>query len=198
MSFVTMMALPAGDHLVLGADEPGAPSGIAIVNQTGQVVGGIAPPWARDATGAAVATHFELVPGGFTQTVEHRTGGVVYPVTADPWLGFALISSATWVHYAEGWTLQVTPTAWARSWAFSSLSAAVGAADWNELYAKYRSSGLNTNLTGMRDQLICHQVFVAVRYPNKPTWNLDEWRPNVGFVQTVNAQCNPGGPKWFD
>jgi len=46
----------------------------------------------------------------------------------------------------------------------------------------------------MRDQCICHVQIVSVRSSRKPTWNLDEWRPNVGYAQTVNSACNPGGP----
>ena len=53
-------------------------------------------------------------------------------------------------------------------------------------------------LNGMRDQLICHQQIVAIKDPGKATWNIDEWRPDVGYLQTVNASCNPGGAKWFD
>jgi len=64
----------------------------------------------------------------------------------------------------------------------------------DELYSKYKDAGLNTNLQGMRDQYICHVQIVSVRSSRKPTWNLDEWRPNVGYAQTVNSACNPGGP----
>lgn len=70
----------------------------------------------------------------------------------------------------------VAPTGWAR---LNAGGYAVGVARWNELYSKYRNRGLNTNLDGMRDQFICHQQIVALRSPRKPTWNLDEWRPNV-------------------
>jgi hypothetical protein len=95
----------------------------------------------------------------------------------------------------DGWTLEATPTWWARANAGSHL---VGVHGCNELYSKYRNRGLNTNLNGMRDQYICHQQFVAIRCPNKPTWNLDEWRPDVGYWQTVNSSCNTDGPRWFD
>ncbi|HPY25050.1 MAG TPA: DUF2599 domain-containing protein [Mycobacterium sp.] len=39
-----------------------------------------------------------------------------------------------------------------------------------------------------RDQLICH-VWNAARV--KVPWNLDSWRPNVGYNATVLALCNP-------
>jgi hypothetical protein len=76
----------------------------------------------------------------------------------------------------------------------------VGLAGWNELYTKYGNvgSGIKFNLTGMKDQYICHQQVVAVVAPNKSSWNLDEYRPSVGYLATVNAQCNPGGQNIFD
>lgn len=50
----------------------------------------------------------------------------------------------------------------------------------NELYAKYKRHGLTRTLGSMKEQLICHHVVVAIAAPNKPSWNLDEWRPEVG------------------
>ena len=75
-----------------------------------------------------------------------------------------------------------------------------GVAGWNELYSKYKNigRGIKKNLNGMRDQYICHQQIVAIRAPNKASWNLDEYRPDVGYAATVNAQCNPGGKNIFD
>lgn len=140
-----------------------------------------------------MATSYEIRGNNVIQHVD-KTGGNC-PIVADPWLWIDLISSATWSYHPEGWTLMVAPSGWARAQAGSY---AVGAADWNELYSKYRNRGLNTNLAGMRDQLIRHQQIVAIRSPRKPTWNLDEWRPNIGYLQTVNTSCNPGGSKWFD
>ncbi|MEA5455521.1 DUF2599 domain-containing protein [Sinomonas sp. JGH33] len=158
-------------------------------------MGGFSAPWAKDANGAKVATHYEVRSDGLAQIIEHRGANVAYPVVADPYFGFDLIQSARWVSHAEGWTLEVAPTGWARWNAGSFL---VGVYGWDELYSKYRYRGLDTNLAGMRDQYICHQQVVAVRAPRKATWNLDEWRPSVGYFQTVAQQCNPGGARWFD
>jgi hypothetical protein len=198
------ISLPAGTRMVPEQDMPnaegvveGATSGAAvfIVDGAGQIIGGFSSPWAKDAAGADLPTHYEVRGANLVQVVDHRTAGVAYPVVADPYLGFDMIKSAAWEHHTEGWTLKVTPTGWAR---FNAGGYLPGVAGWNELYAKYRNRGLNTNLDGMRDQFICHQQVVALRAPNKPTWNLDEWRPNVSYLQTVNASCNPGGSKWFD
>lgn len=180
--------VPAGGSIVTQDD-----GGITVLDAAGLPRGGFAAPWARDASGATVSTHYEISGSTVVQVVDHA--GAAYPVVADPWLWIDLIAGASWVRYSEGWTLKVSPTGWARA---NAGAYAVGVAGWDELYSKYRNRGLNTNLAGMRDQFICHQQVVAVVSPGKATWNIDEWRPNVGYLQTVNSSCNPGGPRFFD
>ncbi len=41
-------------------------------------------PWAKDASGMPVNTHYEIFGNKVTQVVEHQVPGVSYPVTADP------------------------------------------------------------------------------------------------------------------
>lgn len=185
------VAVPAGGHLKL--DDGGR---VLIIAGDGSLVGGFGAPWAKDSNGVAVATRYEVRGNAVVQIVDHTLASHAYPIVADPYLGIGLIDHATWVYNSGyGYTLQVYPTGWARGQAGSYL---VGTFDWDELYTKYRYRGLNTNLNGMRDQLICHQVVVAVVQPLKASWNIDEWRPDVGYLQTVNARCNPGGTKIFD
>jgi hypothetical protein len=184
------VAVPSG-----GTIRAMANGGLAVLGPNESLIGGFAPPWAKDSDGNAVPTRYEIRANTVVQIIEHTSGHYTYPVVADPYLGLYLIDHATWVRHDEGWTFEVTPTFWARVNAGSTLAGIYG---WDELYARYSCCGLNTNLSGMRDQYICHQVIVAIRDPGKATWNIDEWRPDVGYLQTVNASCNPGGPKWFD
>lgn len=186
--FTYPVNVPVGGSMTVTED-----GGVLVLDAEGVPHGGFAAPWAKDSQGADVPTRYEIRGRDVIQFVDHASAG--YPVVADPWLWRDLISSANWVRRSEGWTLEVAPTGWAR---WNAGGYAVGVAGWNELYAKYRYRGLNTNLDGMRDQWICHQQIVAIRTPRKATWNLDEWRPNVSYAQTVNASCNPGGAKWFD
>ncbi len=39
----------------------------------------------------------------------------------------------------------------------------------------------------MHDQLTCH----ALGAPDKETWNLEPWRPDVGLLAVLAAACNP-------
>lgn len=172
------------------------PGGALILDSQDKLLAGFSAPWATDANGAAVPTHYELEGNTLVQVIDHTSGNTAYPVVADPYLGFDMVSSARWAYHAgDGWTLEVTPTGWARLQAGGYIPGVYG---WDELYAKYRNRGLNTNLDGMRDQYICHVQVVAIREPRKATWNLDEWRPNVSYLQTINARCNPGGSRIFD
>jgi hypothetical protein len=191
--YVHHLTLPAGARAEL---TPTATGNAVLIYQGAQLIGGFAPPWATDAAGTPIATHYELAGTDLIQTVDHQAADVRYPVVADPYLGFDLIKSSAWhLEAGFGWTLRVTPTGWARSLAGAY---AAGVAGWNELYKKRKNSGLNTNLGGMRDQYICHQQVVAVRSPRKPTWNLDEWRRDVSYAATIAARCNPGGTHAFD
>lgn len=170
-------------------------SAINVLDKHGNAVAGLGEPWAVDASGQPVATHYEISGLTVFQIVEpgHSTQ---YPVLADPYLFVDLIHSAAWRYNSPyGWTLEVSPTDWAR---FNAGNSLVGALGWEELYEKYWLLGLNRNLGAMRDQYMCHQIFVAVVSPTKATWNLDEWRADVGISRTIAAKCNPGGTYSFD
>ena len=67
---------PAGDVSIVGAD--------------GSWIAGIAAPWAKDASGADVPTHFELSGTTLTQVVEH-SDGFEYPVVADPLVSYCTL-----------------------------------------------------------------------------------------------------------
>ena len=48
---------------------------------------------------------------------------------------------------------------------------------------------------GMREQFDCHWTWARVLEPDKPTWNLEPWRPPVGADLMAAEGCNPGGPE---
>ena len=50
----------------------------------GTVVGGLSAPWAFDAAGSRVPTHYVVTDDGVTQIVDHASGSFVYPILADP------------------------------------------------------------------------------------------------------------------
>jgi hypothetical protein len=79
--------------------------GRAIVTDArGTVIMAVDVPWAKDANGVSVPTHYETNGVALTQVVDHAGGNYAYPITADPrWI------SRTWygamvVHYTRAET----------------------------------------------------------------------------------------------
>lgn len=64
-----------------------------------------------------------------------------------------------------------------------------------EELSPYTTEDSQTPLSGdadsMRDQMYCHIDVVRLRAPNKTSWNLDTWRPNVSYAKMLAEQCNP-------
>ena len=177
------IVLPAGVELVKD-EESGA---LIILDSEDKFMGGFAPPWAIDSDGKEVPTHFDIQGNHLIQVIDHTDSNINYPVVADPWMGWDLIESAYWDYRSPGMTLFVSPTWLARAWGGYYF---MGIHSWNEVYFKYRTLNnflLLDNYWGMRDQHICHQQHAWF----KPTWNLDVWRPDVSYFQTVIALCNP-------
>lgn len=72
-----------------GTSMKATPSGgVDLINGSGQVVGTIGAPWARDANGVAVKTYYTVKGSQLIQTTKHA--GAAYPVVADPIVVFVL------------------------------------------------------------------------------------------------------------
>jgi len=97
-----------------------------------------------------------------------------------------LIHAALWYDSPNGTMLIVIPTgtgvAEAGSHPQEALWDAVGMAGFRPYSPQVYNSLLN--------QLRCHADFVTVVAPERD-WRLDTWRPDVGYLRTVLASCNP-------
>lgn len=174
-SYQYTLALPEGGQLQ--EHESGA---LIISTPRDDFVAAVAPPWALDAAGNAVATRYEVTATGFTQEVDHRDGSVTYPVTADPWLGINLINYWRW----SGSNIVVHVTPW-----MAAVSEWVAAyPGWDELVSRVRAQNYYsyTLLTGRAtyvQQWRCHAVGKAAigfigflgRDP-QPAWGLEGYR----------------------
>lgn len=74
---------PNIDSIILDGDT-GTAFLFSLHNDKYELVGGVDAPWAVDAVGNAVPSHFEVNGNVLVQVVEHRNGDYVYPITADP------------------------------------------------------------------------------------------------------------------
>ncbi|KJQ55751.1 hypothetical protein [Microbacterium sp. SA39] len=174
----------AGSSLQLGED-----GFVVITDAAGQYSGAVTPPWALDANGTTVPTHFEVNGNTLTQVVDHA--GFAYPVIADPYAGKALISSV-----GLGWEqgqrrYSVTKTSFGHS---VSLGYGLGGGDdpalgaqimrdqgWSEAVSK----GLSTATT-IRQQYDCHTVYAAGKNP----WNLARYRGTNEWWGVNPQLCN--------
>ncbi|WP_147572566.1 DUF2599 domain-containing protein, partial [Cellulomonas massiliensis] len=94
------------------------------------------------------------------------------------WFAGTAVEDAAWGEREGGRSLAVTPSAWARRG-----SDAARALVRRQLVAAEPDAGSAT----MLDQLRCHEIGA----PDKATWNLEPWRPDVGLAATIRALCNP-------
>ncbi|MFJ2466955.1 MULTISPECIES: DUF2599 domain-containing protein [unclassified Pseudomonas] len=95
------------------------------------------------------------------------------------------IESAHWFYRDYQWSFSITPTPCARRTLESGTAYL-----WNELTRDYSNSRYWQNTHGMRHQLICHLAIAR----DKPEWNLEPWRPDVGYAKTLAAGCNHVAP----
>lgn len=95
------------------------------------------------------------------------------------------VASARWIYRNYEWTISITPTDCARRTPPEGTAYL-----WDELTRDYSNSRYWTNTHGLRHQLICHLMVAR----DKPEWNLEPWRPDVGLTKTVAAGCNHEEP----
>ncbi|WP_194827748.1 DUF2599 domain-containing protein [Nocardia sp. XZ_19_231] len=124
-----------------------------------------------------------------TTTTTKRVPATIAPptTTVDPYAGLPLIDHVSWTENVDGPRLLVVPTQAGRK---------TGAPGTDELaWQEVRALDADADAPGMRDQFLCHWVWARMVAPDKPSWNLEPWRPDVGYQATVAANCNPGGPE---
>ncbi|HEX3825244.1 MAG TPA: DUF2599 domain-containing protein [Mycobacteriales bacterium] len=96
-----------------------------------------------------------------------------------------LVMTAYWQHTSLGFRLRVRPSRYGRAHAATvpevALRQAVKAAAPTPLSLSPRIRH------SLLSQLRCHAVFAT----HKPSWNVETWRPDVGYLKTVLAACNP-------
>lgn len=175
---------PEGSTLAVNEDGT-----VQITSATGEFIGGVAAAWAVDANGAPVPTNYQVDGTTLTQLIDHDGGQFAYPIVADPWLGQDLYYQP-WITYpSQGYKVNVTPRAWGQQWA--------GPATWwahrDEVVSKLGSNSWRWTNT-IQEQFYCH---IAGLPASLPTYNLESWRPLVGWTQSLaQYRCNPYDGAW--
>ncbi|MEU2202701.1 DUF2599 domain-containing protein [Isoptericola sp. NPDC019482] len=143
--------------------------GSVTVRADGTVVGGLSAPQGGRLV-AVDGTHLEVRPGS------GETPKDAADITTA--LGTSAVASTDWGDREGGRSLAVVPTDWARE---------AGQAGTDLAWAELVAADPEVDTATMHDQLECH----AIGAPDKDSWNLEPWRPDVGLVATMAARCNP-------
>ena len=122
--------------------------------------------------------------------VQYKIGGDdnIYPLSGEIQLygvnDFSQwFSSGGWITRDGKISLSLTHT----GWAYAGIETGPITWSWNTVKNKFSGSANWRNAQGMLEQYQCHVNFAA----NKNPWNLEPWRPSVGYANTITAACNP-------
>ncbi|MGL4340712.1 MAG: DUF2599 domain-containing protein [Rhodoglobus sp.] len=169
--------LPEGASLVVQED-----SSILIAGSSGQYLGGVAPPWARDSAGIELETHYEINGSSISQVISHKAGGVTYPVVADPWLGVDLYHSPYVTFVSAGYKVNVTPT----GWGIANAQSFTWWAHRDEVRTKLGEAAWRWT-PSVEEQFYCHLAGLPLSLPE---FNLESWRPNMSWSTQAPYSCN--------
>lgn len=143
--------------------------GSVTVRSDGTAIGGLSAPRGARLT-AVDGSRLEVRATGGTDDEDAGDAATT--------LGTSAVASTDWGDREGGRSLAVVPTGWARE---------AGQAGTDLVWAELVAADPDVDTATMRDQLECH----AIGAPDKDSWNLEPWRPDVGLVATMAARCNP-------
>jgi ABC-type transport system substrate-binding protein len=133
-------------------------------------------------TTAPTATATTTTTTTTTTSSPAKTTTTLTPTAVPPF-----IARVQWVRGSGGRSLHIVPTASGR--------VAQGAAADDEAWAEVLRLAPDADQPGMRAQFDCHWTYARLVQPDKPSWNIEPWRPVVTAAEMVDARCNPGGPE---
>lgn len=172
---LTVSTVADGDGLLLATDPDltaeTQSDGSVLLSRDGQPVGALT----STGSGEAAAPYVWLEEDGLLVWQPGEPGSS-FTVT----LATVAVRSATWAQRDDegGESLVTVPSTWAR---------AGGVAADELLWAQLVAAAPEADTDVMHNQLTCHQIGA----PDKESWNLEPWRPDVGLVETMLARCNP-------
>lgn len=109
--------------------------------------------------------------------------------SANPVPGPPFVDHVEWAKWGDLSSLRVYPTESGRLAARQLGTDAQADQAWAEVL----TLAPDADISGMREQFLCHWQFAEFGEPGKASWNLEPWRPEVSFEEMVAAGCNPGG-----
>lgn len=183
------VTLPAGGRMEFAGET------VLILNSEGEMVGGIAPAWAKDAEGSEVSTRYEIHGSTLTQIVDHGPS-TAYPVTADPWMGINLFGHV----YKDTYNGQPRVNATLSPWGWAAYARSASFPDNGQMILNTyglsevlsRGQDIRDAFSGkasMNQQYSCHALGALAA----GEWNLERFRPTLTVPWTTNLahhRCN--------
>lgn len=155
------LAPPRGGRVEVQED-----GSVGLLDAAGTVVAALTSVVGEDGTWGAWR------PVGDVLAVDGGSGSATFDV------GTAAVGSATWGEADGGRSLLVVPADWVRG---GSLAAQHALA--SQLAARWPDAAS----ASMQAQLWCH----VLGAPDKASWNLEPWRPEVPTATLLATRCNP-------
>ncbi|MCI2266671.1 hypothetical protein [Sediminivirga luteola] len=170
---------------------------VEVVEQSGESYT-IAVPWAKDASGRDVPTHYEIRGGDLVQIVDHLSGEFDYPVVADPWLGVRLFTSFKRDRFRGDYRY----SAWVTVKGAVILSGGGGVGGYAAGQAVFRNNGWAewkakwpkgvTNKKTLQQQYNCHVAAGLHGLPFTQDYNLERFRADKSdwLKSIATHRCN--------
>jgi len=92
------------------------------------------------------------------------------------------VQSAKWITRDGNISLSITPTSYARK-----MSQSEGLHAFKLITSQFKSDSRWHNYYALRDQYICH----LLKTTDKPQWNIEPGRQNLGLQKVIDYKCNP-------
>ncbi|WP_153303486.1 hypothetical protein [Plantibacter flavus] len=186
-------SVPEGGALTIRED------GVVIITDaSGGFSGGVAPAWAKDATGAPVSTWYEVSGNTLTQVVDH-SAETAYPVVADPWAGITLFQNFKRDSYKGDYRYSawVTPlgavvlSGGGGVGGYIAGQAVFNGAGWDEWKSRFGATAM-TNKATLKHQYNCHVAASVYGLPFTQDYNLERFRTNRSNwpAGVVTHRCN--------
>jgi len=172
------LTLPTGANTVINED-----GSVAILGSDGSFLGGVQAPWAFDAAGNAVATHYQIDGTRLTQVVDHGEGSA-YPIVADPWLGAELYGKVSITNTSQGFVVTTRPSNWGAAFQ-GTTNIGMWWAHADEV--KNKMPNPSKWSLSLQEQLYCHIAGFPISA--NPNYDLESWKPYVRWEQQALTKC---------
>lgn len=159
---------------------------LVYLTESGEFLGGVGVPWARDSAGKSLPTWFEYADGTLTQHVDlDAVDNITYPVLADPINGKWLIGSAYVTNQGGSkYVVRAVPTAFGRQSNTTSFM------PYHTADLKARLGTLANKVTPtIENQFHCH-VSLA-NSGGGATWDMESWKVDMWWWAQIAYGCNP-------